>query len=61
MTGVSRIYRQAPSTLTDSEMEALRRKAWLQGVLSVDLKDMRLTWPEVEMLKQIGRKLYGKE
>lgn len=30
------------------------------GMLVVDINDPRIAWPEREMLKQIGEKLYGK-
>ena len=31
-----------------------------QGVLVVSPADPRLTWPERELVRQIGEKLYGK-
>lgn len=30
------------------------------GMLVVDINDPRIAWPEREMLKQIGEKLYGR-
>ena len=31
-----------------------------QGLLAVSINDERLTWPERELIKQLGEKLYGK-
>jgi len=31
-----------------------------QGLLAVSLDDQRLTWPERELIRQLGEKLYGK-
>jgi len=31
-----------------------------QGLLAVSLDDQRLTWPERELVRQLGEKLYGK-
>jgi hypothetical protein len=31
-----------------------------QGLLAVALDDERLTWPERELVRQLGDKLYGK-
>lgn len=31
-----------------------------QGVLAVSMDDHRLTWPERELVEQLGTKLYGK-
>ena len=31
-----------------------------QGLLAVNVEDHRLTWPERELVKQLGEKLYGK-
>ena len=30
-----------------------------QGVLAVAIDDHRLTWPERELVRQLGEKLYG--
>ena len=44
---------------TDSEI--VKREGWLgMGVLVVQVDDRRLTWPERELVVQIGEKLYGK-
>ena len=41
--------------------EDVKRDGWLeQGLLAVAVDDTRLTWPERELLKQLGEKLYGK-
>ncbi|MDX1820094.1 MAG: hypothetical protein R3197_04280 [Paracoccaceae bacterium] len=40
--------------------EQVRRDGWReQGVLAVSADDERLTWPERELVEQLGRKLYG--
>ena len=42
------------------ETEAIKRYGWRdQGVLVVSAEDVRLTWPEREMVRQLGSKLYG--
>jgi hypothetical protein len=39
----------------------VKRDGWCeQGLLAVSLEDRRLTWPERELIKQLGEKLYGK-
>jgi len=41
--------------------EKVEREGWKkQGVLAVALDDQRLTWPERELVRQLGEKLYGK-
>lgn len=41
--------------------ENIKREGWnSQGVLVVRQDDDRLTWPEREMIRQLGEKLYGK-
>ena len=41
--------------------EAVKRDGWRdQGLLAVSLDDHRLTWPERELVRQLGDKLYGK-
>lgn len=41
--------------------EHLKRDSWHdQNVLVVSPDDHRLTWPERELIRQIGEKLYGK-
>ena len=31
-----------------------------QGLLAVSMEDPRLTWPERELVRQLGNRLYGK-
>ena len=41
--------------------EQVKGEGWKeQGVLAVSLDDDRLTWPERELVRQLGEKLYGK-
>jgi hypothetical protein len=41
--------------------ERVKRDGWHeQRLLAVSLDDDRLTWPERELLQQLGDKLYGK-
>ena len=38
-----------------------KRHGWTeQGVLAVAIDDRRLTWPERELIRQLGEKLDGK-
>jgi hypothetical protein len=38
-----------------------KREGWReQGVLAVAIDDERLTWPERELVRQLGDELYGK-
>jgi hypothetical protein len=40
--------------------EQVKREGWRdQRVLAVSLDDDRLTWPERELIRQLGEKLYG--
>jgi hypothetical protein len=40
--------------------EDVKRDGWREhGVLAVSIEDQRLTWPERELTKQLGEKLYG--
>lgn len=40
--------------------EQVKREGWReQGVLVIAANDHRLTWPEREMIRQLGEKLYG--
>lgn len=42
--------------------EATKVYGWNQhGILVVSEKDDRLTWPERELIRQLGEKLYGPE
>jgi len=40
--------------------EQVKREGWReQGLLAVSLEDARLTWPERELVRQLGDRLYG--
>ncbi len=40
--------------------EEVKREGWHEhGILVVNEDDQRLTWPERELIRQLGRKLYG--
>ncbi len=40
--------------------DEIKRDGWReQRVLAVSLDDARLTWPERELIRQLGEKLYG--
>jgi hypothetical protein len=55
---VRRMVRKFPDP---SETEAIKRYGWRdQGVLVVSVNDHRLSWPERELVRQIGSKLYGR-
>jgi len=42
--------------------EDIKREGWHeQGLLVVSAEDHRLTWPERELVRQLGAKLYGKQ
>lgn len=41
--------------------EEIKREGWReQGLLVVDTEDQRLTWPERELIRQLGERLYGR-
>jgi hypothetical protein len=41
--------------------ESVKREGWnSQGILVVKTDDQRLSWPERELIEQLGEKLYGK-
>ena len=41
--------------------DQVKRDGWReQGMLAVSVDDDRLTWPERELVEQLGTKLYGK-
>jgi hypothetical protein len=41
--------------------EQVKREGWQeQGLLAVAVDDERLTWPERELVRQLGDRLYGK-
>ena len=40
--------------------DRVKRDGWRdQGMLAVSIDDERLSWPERELLQQLGEKLYG--
>ena len=40
----------------------VKRDGWReQGLLAVSVEDDRLTWPERELVRQLGEKLFGKQ
>ncbi len=42
------------------EPEQVKKDGWReQGMLAVSLDDQRLTWPERELVRQLGERLYG--
>lgn len=44
-----------------SSSEEIKREGWrAQGVLVIAEDDDRLTWPERELVRQLGAKLYGR-
>jgi hypothetical protein len=41
--------------------EQVKRDGWKeQGLLAVTIDDDRLTWPERELVRHLGERLYGK-
>lgn len=53
-------YAIAGEEETARRVGALKRSAWRRdGVLVVDARDPNLTWPERELVKQLGCRLYG--
>lgn len=45
---------------TPNDAQAIKRHGWHdQNLLIVNANDPRLTWPERELIKQLGEKLYG--
>ena len=46
---------------TRRDPDQVKRDGWHeQQMLAVSLHDHRLTWPERELVRQLGEKLYGK-
>lgn len=44
-----------------SNPDEIKRDGWKeQRMLAVSLDDQRLTWPERELVRQLGERLYGK-
>jgi hypothetical protein len=53
----SHLGRQEPKRM---DAEAEKRAGWLRhGIPVVAEQDPRLTWPERELIRQVGAKLYG--
>lgn len=54
---------RAPSNFTPEQVVERSRqhqcRAWSDGLLVVHVEDDRLTWPERELLKQLGNRLAG--
>jgi hypothetical protein len=41
--------------------EQVKRDGWLEhGILVVNDDDQRLTWPERQLIRQLGERLFGK-
>ena len=41
--------------------DQVKRDGWRElGLLAVSVDDQRLTWPERELVRQLGEKLYGR-
>jgi len=41
--------------------DQVKQDGWQeQGMLAVSIEDDRLTWPEKELVRQLGERLYGK-
>lgn len=61
MTPASKMTTHLPrAAASKEELEAMRRRAWQkEGVLSLRDGDDRLTWPERELVRQLGERLYG--
>jgi len=58
MTGMSFSPRGFGGTRRNPDQ--VKREGWKeQGLLAVSLDDQRLTWPERELVRQLGEKLYG--
>jgi hypothetical protein len=58
MTGMSFAPRGFGGTRRNPDQ--VKREGWKeQGLLAVSLDDQRLTWPERELVRQLGEKLYG--
>ena len=46
---------------TRRDPDRVKREGWHeQGLLAVMVDDERLTWPERELVEQLGTRLYGK-
>jgi len=46
---------------TRRDPDQVKREGWREvGLFAVLLEDDRLTWPERELVRQLGERLYGK-
>ena len=46
--------------LTKIDLEKVKKEGWNKdGILVVKIDDERLSWPEKEIIKQIGNKIYN--
>ena len=45
---------------TKIDLEKVKKEGWnKEGILVVKIDDERLSWPEKEIIKQIGNKIYN--
>jgi len=45
---------------TKVDLEKVKKEGWnKEGILVVKIDDERLSWPEKEIIKQIGNKIYN--
>ena len=45
---------------TKIDLEKVKKEGWnKEGILVVKIDDDRLSWPEKEIIKQIGNKIYN--
>lgn len=58
----SHLARHQPSGRTsDDRVEALCRQQWREfGTVVINIDDPRLAWPEREIARQVGERLYGR-
>lgn len=42
------------------DAERVKKNAFDEGILVVKLDDPRIAWPERQMLKQVGERIYGR-
>lgn len=58
---VRRAYAAALQPRSRFTPDEVKREGWQeQGLLAVAIDDDRLTWPERELVRQLGERLYGK-
>ncbi len=45
-----------------TDQETVRREGWFKSeILVISATDPRLTWPERELIQQLGTRLFGKK